>query len=159
MMGVFINSPLAARRKIPSAPVKLPDRLTEFHPQAGDGFICEPALQVTHADGNTSTDLAYVKHSTTALDTNVSLTRIELKDRFFLSLSLSASRPIAREDVIEQWTEIRHDENGAVTLYRFASSSPLMAKAESYWLTQFHGDWAKEAQWAEERSCLGHQNP
>src|SRR3954468_17563728 len=29
-----------------------PPRETEFHPQYGDGFILEPALQVTHADGN-----------------------------------------------------------------------------------------------------------
>src|SRR5207248_3355020 len=58
-------------------PQKTPDRLTEFYPQAGDGFICEPALQVTHHDGNTSTDLEYVNSKVTALDTNVSLARIE----------------------------------------------------------------------------------
>src|ERR1039457_6773441 len=55
-------------------------RDTEFHPQFGNGFISEPALQATHADGTTSTDLIYVRDETIAIDTNVSLTRIELKD-------------------------------------------------------------------------------
>src|SRR3954468_11650483 len=36
-------------------------RETEFYPQSGNGFILEPALQVIHPDGNTSTDLNYVK--------------------------------------------------------------------------------------------------
>ena len=31
----------------------------EFYPQAGDGYVWEPALQVVHADGNTSTALLY----------------------------------------------------------------------------------------------------
>src|SRR5581483_2567054 len=37
-----------------------PDREIEFHPPSGDGFICEPAIQATHGDGNNSTDLIYV---------------------------------------------------------------------------------------------------
>src|SRR5579864_4955186 len=44
-----------------SYPKGKPAREAEFHPAYGNGFICEPALQVTHADGNTSTDLRYVK--------------------------------------------------------------------------------------------------
>ncbi len=39
---------------------KLP-RDDEFYPQAGDGYVWEPALQVVHADGNTSTDLLFVR--------------------------------------------------------------------------------------------------
>src|SRR6516164_4243669 len=31
----------------------------EFYPQAGDGYVWEPALEVIHADGNTSTALVY----------------------------------------------------------------------------------------------------
>lgn len=139
----------------PAPPAKTPDRLTEFHPQAGDGFICEPALQVAHADGNTSTNLSYLRHDVTALDSNISLTRIELKDPiypFFVTLCLKTYRA---EDVIEQWTEIRNDESAPVTLYRFASSSPLLPRSDSYWLTHFHGDWANEAQWVEEPLASG----
>src|SRR5258708_6224754 len=34
-------------------------RTDECYPQAGDGYIWEPALQVVHVDGNTSTTLIY----------------------------------------------------------------------------------------------------
>src|SRR5271170_7589201 len=34
-------------------------RAEESYPQAGDGYIWEPALQMEHADGNTSTALVY----------------------------------------------------------------------------------------------------
>src|SRR6266850_2320222 len=139
----------------PLVPTNRPARGTEFHPQYGDGFIFEPAMSATHADGNTSTDLMYVKHSATSLDSNISLTRIELKDPaypFFVTLDLKSYRD---QDVIEQWTEIRHEEETPVTLYRFASSAPILPGAESYWVTHFHGDWAKEAQWVEERLSSG----
>ena len=29
----------------------------ELYPQAGDGYVWEPALEIVHADGNTSTAL------------------------------------------------------------------------------------------------------
>jgi alpha-galactosidase len=133
-----------------AAPKKAPERETEFHPQYGDGFISEPALQVTHADGNTSTSLRYVRHQTTALDTNVSLTRIELKDSFYPLTVTLCLKAYSQEDMLEQWTEIRHDEAGPVTLYRFASAAPLL-KGKEYWLTQFQGDYSREATLAEER--------
>ena len=137
-----------------SAPKETPNRLDEFYPQFGDGFISEPSLQVTHADGNVSTDLMYVQHQTTTLDTNVSLTRIELKDPaypFFVTLNLKTYRA---EDMIEQWTEIRHEEPSALTLYRFASSAPVL-HAKDYWLSQFHGDYAHEANLSEEHLTAG----
>ena len=132
-----------------SVPKRTPNREAEFHPQYGDGFICEPALQVTHADGNTSTALVYVRHQATALDGGVTLTRIELKDRFYPLFVTLCLKSYGQEDVIEQWTEIRHEEIGAVTLYRFASSA-IVLKAKEYWLTQFQGDYSREAMLAEE---------
>src|SRR5206468_2178664 len=42
------------------APRRAPAREDEFHPPGGNGYILEPALQAVHADGNTSTELAYV---------------------------------------------------------------------------------------------------
>ena len=139
----------SAAREVPQRK-GAPERETEFYPPYGDGFILEPALQVTHADGNTSTDLQYVKHSVEDLDTNVTLTRIEMKDPaypFFVTLCFKSYR---HEDVLEQWAEIRHEEPGPVVLYRFASSAPLF-HAKEYWLTQLHGDWANEANLAEEK--------
>ena len=129
-------------------------RETELHPQFGNGFISEPALQATHADGNTSTDLIYMRHATTAIDTNISLTRIELKDPAYPLFVTLCFKTFLREDVTEQWTEIRHEEKSPVTLFRFASSAPLFS-AKEYWLTQFHGDWANEATLAEEKLSPG----
>ena len=134
---------------------KNPPREIESYPPSGDGFIFEPALAATHSDGNTSSDLVFVKQTAVPLDTNISLTRIELKDGFypfFVSLCFKAYQA---EDVIEQWAEIRNDENRPVTLFRFASSGLLMPNAEQYWLTHFHGDWAAEAQWVEEKLTSG----
>ena len=139
----------AATREFPQ-PKRAPARETEFYPPYGDGYILLPAVQVTHADGNTSADLQYVKHSTESLDTNITLTRIELKDPaypFFVTLCFKSCR---HEDMLEQWAEIRHKEPGPVLLYRFASSAPLF-NAKEYWLTQLHGDWAHEANLAEEK--------
>ena len=134
-------------------PKKL-NRLQEFHPAAGNGFIEEPAIQAFHVDGNTSTDLAYVRHTTERVDDNVSITHIELKDPaypFFVTLCFLA---FADEDMIEQWAEIRHNENGPVTLFRFASSAPLL-KGKDFWLTQFQGDYKHEATVVEEHLTPG----
>ncbi len=118
-------------------------------PSAGDGWTFEPALRVTHADGNTSTDLR-VTNVSTAQDSTV----IELKDPaypFFVDLHFHS---YPGQDVIESWTEIHHDEPGSVTLEQFASSSPDFGKGD-HWLTQFHGDWADEVNMAEEKLSYG----
>src|SRR5688500_10839540 len=75
--GRLYESGYGAANATYELPKKL-NRQEEFYPQYGDGFISDPALQITHADGNTSTSLAYVKHGTSEVDSNVSLTRIEL---------------------------------------------------------------------------------
>jgi alpha-galactosidase len=129
-------------------------RETEFYPQSGNGFILQPALQVRHPDGNTSTDLIYLKHATSAVDSNVSLMRIELRDPaypFFVTLCLKSYR---EEDVIEQWAEILNEDDGVATLHHFASASPVL-EAKEYWLTQFHGDYKHEATLSEEELSPG----
>jgi alpha-galactosidase len=140
-------------RKI-SVPQRAPERDVEFFPQYGDAsgesFVPDPAIQATHADGNVSTDLIYVRHSVESVDKNITLTRIELKDPaypFFATLCLKSYHD---EDMIEQWTEIRHEESGPVILYRYASGAPWL-QAKEYWLTQFHGDYRREATLAEEK--------
>jgi len=138
-----------------SIPEKDPVREIEFYPPSGNGFILEPVLQVTHSDGNTSTDLIFEKQTVTSLDKNIQLTRIELKDSFYPFFVTLCFKAYQSQDIIEQWAEIRHDESRPVTLYRFASSGPLMPKADQYWLTQLHGDWVDEAQLVEERLTSG----
>src|SRR6218665_2992762 len=47
---------------------------------SGSKNLLEPAITVTHADGNTSLDLLYVSHKTNTVGTGISQTEITLKD-------------------------------------------------------------------------------
>jgi alpha-galactosidase len=118
-------------------------RTDESYPQAGDGYIWEPALQVVHADGNTSTALIFEGVTRTNDDAGRELTQIKLHDPAYpleVTLNFRADR---ERDVVEQWTEIVHHESGAVTLERMASTALLLPPTNVY-LTHFFGDWAKE---------------
>jgi len=126
----------------------------DFYPTAGDGCIAEPALRVTHSDGDTSTDLRLIDKTVTPLDGNITLTKLALKDPAFPFHVTLCFKAYAAEDVIEQWVEIQHEEPEAVTLYSFASSAPLLDSGE-YWLTQFYGDWANEMNISEEKLTPG----
>jgi alpha-galactosidase len=133
---------------------RTPSRDDEALPSYGTGYTLEPALQAVHADGNTSTDLVYAGHESIATDANVTHTVIRLKDThypFRVTLHFKAHRA---EDVIEQWSEIAHDESGPVTLARFASAAPVF-KADGYWLTQFQGNYMREAELTEEKLAPG----
>jgi alpha-galactosidase len=117
--------------------------LNSAYTPSGSRNLVEPAIQVTHANGNTSLDLQYVSHQTEKSDNNVSTTRILLKDpQYALEVTLFY-KVYAREDVIEQWSVIRNREKGNVTLFKYASAN-LYLSAGQYWLRHYHGDWAKE---------------
>lgn len=102
-----------------------------------------PALHVIHSDGHTSTMLKYQGHETTALDENISLTRVKLKDPNYLFSVDICYKTYIKEDMIEQWTEIQNDEEGPVLIKDIASAS-LSFNNDQYWLTQFTGAWANE---------------
>ncbi len=119
--------------------------LANAYTPSGSRNLFEPAITVIHADGNTSLDLKYESHKVEKQENNVNLTSIVLKDPaypFWVTLFYKA---YLNEDVIEQWSTIRHKEKGAVTLSKFASAN-LQLKAGGYWLRQYHGDWAREMQ-------------
>jgi alpha-galactosidase len=112
---------------------------------SGTRNLFEPAITVTHADGNNSLDLRYVSHKVTKVDADVSILSVVLKDPAYdLEVTLNY-KSYYKQDVIEQWSVIKHHEKGNVVLHKFASAN-LYLKADSYWLTQYHGDWAKEMQ-------------
>ena len=51
---------------------------------SGSWSLVEPAFEVLHADGNTSSELKYINHNTQKIDENVSQTSILLKDPIFI---------------------------------------------------------------------------
>ncbi len=120
-------------------------RNDESFPQWGDGYIWEPALQVVHADGNTSTALIYDGVTRTTEGDGREITRIKLRDVAYPFEVALCFRAYREQDVIEQWTEIQHRERGEVKLEQMASSALLFAPTNVN-LLHFFGDWAKEMQ-------------
>ncbi len=130
------------------------DMLSSAYTTSGTRNLVEPAISVTHADGNNSLHLLYESHKQEKIDENVSLTTIVLKDPaypFWVTLYYKA---YSNEDVIEQWCSIRHKERKSITLSKFASAN-LRLKGSAYWLRQYHGDWAREMQPEESRLTHG----
>lgn len=119
--------------------------LNSAYTPGGSRNLVEPAIEATHANGNTSLDLQYISHAEQKLDGNVSVTSVVLKDPAYAFEVTLFYKIYFKEDVVEQWTEIRNKERGAVTLHKFASAN-LYLSANTYWLKQYHGDWAREMQ-------------
>ncbi|HUC85254.1 MAG TPA: alpha-galactosidase [Candidatus Acidoferrales bacterium] len=117
-------------------------RDSESYPQAGDGYVWEPALQAVHADGNTSTALVCDEVTRTNESADREVTRIHLHDSAYPFEAAIFFRAHRRLDVLEQWVEITHHEPGEVTLQRMASTSLWLTTNVS--LTHFFGDWARE---------------
>lgn len=127
--------------------------LNAAYTASGSQNLVEPALAVVHADGNTSLDLHYVNHETKALENNVFLTTVLLKDPVYPFEVTLNYKVYADEDVVEQWITIKHTEKKAVRLVKYASAN-LYLKGNSFWLKHYHGDWAREMQ--PEESKLTH---
>lgn len=110
---------------------------------AGIINFTEPAIAVLHADGNNSVDLKYESHSTSTESDGGVVTKITLKDPnypFYVDIYYKAWK---KEDVIEQWSVIRHNEKKEVILNKYASANLYFYNKE-YYLTSYNGSWAKE---------------
>src|SRR5262249_17591117 len=86
--------------------------LNAAYATAGTRNLFEPAIAVTHADGNNSLDLQYVRHDTKQIDDNTSLLTVVLKDPVYNFEVTLYYKSWFNEDVTEQWSEIRHHEKG-----------------------------------------------
>ncbi|HEX5654032.1 MAG TPA: alpha-galactosidase [Chitinophagaceae bacterium] len=113
----------------------------------------EPSVRMIHSDGNTSLELKYLSHKTATRD-NITTTDITLKDPVYPVEILLHYKSYFNEDIFTTWTEIKHAEPKPVLLTHYASSL-LHFNANEYWLTQFHGDWAREMNMVEERLTNG----
>ncbi len=138
------NSELVKSR-VPQHEVYIPFGTSDFF---------ESAIRTTHNDGNPSIELKYVKHETNKQDDNITETVIQLKDDQYPFEVKIHFKAYYQEDVIEQWTEISHQEKQPIVLSIFASAM-LHFDAKAYWLTQFHSDWAKEMQMQESQLTSG----
>jgi alpha-galactosidase len=125
----------------------------EVYLTAGMENQFEPAIRMVHADGNPSLELQYVSHQAHKKE-NVTITDIVLKDPMYPCEVVLHYITYFNEDVIKTWSEIRHHEKKPVLLTQYASSM-LHFTADEYWLTQFHGDWAREVNMVEEKLTNG----
>jgi alpha-galactosidase len=117
--------------------------LNAAYTPSGTKNVMEPAITVIHADGNTSLDLRYVDQTVEQTDENVKLYTINLKDPVYPFSVKLHYKVYSKQDIIEQWSVISHEENTEVSLHKFASAN-LYLKADEFWLNQYHGDWARE---------------
>ncbi len=152
LLMVYCGKPLARKEEYASVygnyHMKDEDVMGLFnsaYPFAGTLCPIEPAIQAMHGDGNGALDLKYVKHETKALDAHSSLTTILLRDPVYPFEVTLFYKVWKAENVIEQWSEIRHSESKAVVLKKFASAN-LYLTDKDFYLTTFHGSWASEMQ-------------
>lgn len=121
---------------------------------AGGSSYREPALRVTHSDGDLNTELAYVGHQREELSGgNVVRTTITMQDKklpLVVELVVTAYR---EENVFTQKVNITNRQKRDVVLHNFYSSY-LPVRAKKYYLNSFHGAWAQEM--FMEESLLNH---
>lgn len=121
---------------------------------AGTWNLSEPAIQVKHADGNPSLELKYVSHKKEKIDANTTVTSILLKDPVYPFEVTLFYKVWEKENVIEQWTEIKHKEKKSVVLQKYASANLYFANKDFY-LTSFQGEYLKEMQPVETKLLQG----
>lgn len=114
----------------------------------------EPALHVIHHDGHMSTQLHFESKEVKTLNENVTLTRIRMKDPNYDFYTDLCYKIYKKENVIEQWAEIYHQEPDAIVVKNMASAA-LTLPAGNHWLTQFHGGWADEFNVTESPLTIG----
>ncbi len=114
------------------------------------GFWCanEPALAVTHPDGNMSTVLR-VESVTQTMTDGAQITRVLLKDTVYPFYVTVCYRAYEDVDMIETWTEIENKAKKPLTLTRFDSGFLPIRQGE-VWVSHLYGTWANEGRLAQE---------
>lgn len=114
----------------------------EAYPAYGYWPNGEVALALTHADGNMTTDLKVSGVKTEAADGATTLT-VTLKDKVYPLEVDVHYKAYADVDMIETWSDIRHDEKRDVVLTQYASAT-LPVRRGDVWLSSLSGSWANE---------------
>lgn len=125
----------------------------EVYAGSGNEDYFEPAIAITHNDGNPSTILYYVSSSSKPVEGGTE-TVINLRDAQYLVDVTLYYVAYPKENVIKTWSEIKHQEKKPVILSTYASAM-LYFNNSSYYLTEFSSDWAKEAQMSSQQLQFG----
>jgi alpha-galactosidase len=121
---------------------------------AGSTNLLEPALQITHGDGNMSLDLKYVSSDTKKIDENISLISVLLRDPLYLDEVTLFYKTYYKENVVEQWSVIKNSEKKPIRMEKYASAN-LYFLADDYYLTHYNGTWGNEMKPEEEHLMHG----
>lgn len=114
----------------------------EAYPSSGGGDYFEPALFMTHHDGNPGTVLTYERDEVKDISGGTE-TIIYMHDEVYPVNVALHYVAYAKENVFKIWSEISHSEKKPVTLSRYASTM-LRLNRSAYYLTEFSSDWAQE---------------
>ena len=133
----------------------------QYLPQGTEAYLThgmedyfEPAIHMRHNDNNSSLLLKYVEHSNEPKGDGVNETVITLKDdKYPVTVKLHYIA-YGKENIIRTFSEISHQEKKPVTLSKYASSM-LHLNSSRYFLTEFSGDWAHEANITERELDFG----
>jgi alpha-galactosidase len=125
----------------------------EAYLTAGMDNQFEPGIRIVHTDGNPSLELKY-EGQTQTYNGNITTTIIKLKDPVYPVEVALHYISYTDEDLVKSHAEIKHKEPKPVLMTHYASSV-LHFNADEYYLTQFHGDWAREMNPVEEKLTNG----
>lgn len=114
----------------------------EVYTGAGSEDYFEPALAITHNDGDISTYLYYVSSEQHAIPGGTE-TILKLRDNKYPVDVTLHYQAFTEQDVFKTWTEIKHQEKKPVTLSAYASAM-IYFENSKYFLNEFTGDWANE---------------
>ncbi len=115
-----------------------PEAFPLAYPVWGEETGATPALRLSSHDGRAGCYLTLDGY-----EGNEAGHRITLTDRLAALEVTLCLRTWDDEQVIEQWTEVRHSQPGPVTLHEAAAAAPAV-HAPDPWLTRYAGDWATE---------------
>lgn len=125
----------------------------EVYSGSGNEDYFEPAVSITHNDGNPSTILQYVSSSVQTVEGGTKTT-INLRDNQYPVDVTLYYVAYPKENVIKTWSEIKHQEKSPIILSTYASTM-LYFNNSAYYLTEFSSDWAKEAQMSSQQLQFG----
>lgn len=120
---------------------------------SGTWNLSEPALQVTHFDGNVSTELIY-SNTSTKQEGAATHTQITLTDPVYQLTVRLHFLTWGNLNILEAWTELVNTEKDTITLHKYASAN-MYFNNNDYYLTHFQGEYLRELQPTEEKLSQG----